>query len=294
MDERNYPQPPQEAAGQYSPATGQLRAATPDEMYKLKQMQSNQAKSAPQPQPTTIHLIQLVVDAARGVHRESRELLEATFGEFPPSEANRDGLDGMKGELALAIRLIHEACGNLSNMRRLTGVLLLCLFLSGVAFAQKPAAPAPVADDNIACSNKVQPTTGFTECEMLRLSNYMSQLQAIKAESDKQVKPVADAGNEFIGKVVARNPGKQYESPSQQFPLGRLVPIPAPAPPTDPHTGQPAVAPTAAPTPAPAPTKQNQGGGYDALPDSNGKCPSEMDLTGGIHGESVCIKKHSN
>lgn len=30
--------------------------------------------------------------------------------------------------------------------------------------------------------------------------------------------------------------------------------------------------------------------GYDALPDSNGKCPSGMNLTGGIHGESVCIR----
>lgn len=38
---------------------------------------------------------------------------------------------------------------------------------------------------------------------------------------------------------------------------------------------------------------QTQGGGYDAMPDSNGKCPSGMDLTGGTHGESVCILKHS-
>jgi hypothetical protein len=206
----------------------------------------------------------MVVEAARGVYRESLELLGATVGEVPESEANRDGLDGLKGELALAIRLIHEACGNLSNLRKITGVFLLCLFLGGVAFAQKPAAPAP-ADDNIACSNKVQPTTGFTECEMLRLSNYISQINSIQTQADAQKGPVATDANEFIGKVVAvdRNKGKQYESPSKQFPLGRLVPIPpppaapaaaTPAPPIGPHTG-PLPTPEATPPAAAAPAQ---------------------------------------
>jgi hypothetical protein len=125
------------------------------------------------------------------------------------------------------------------------------LLIASAAFAQapKPAAEAkPPAKVNLACDESVQPATGFTGCEILRIKDYASRLEALRKESV----PIEAEAGAFIQSVVNQNPGMQYEASSPQFPFGRIVPIPKPAPPPTPA----AATPPATPAPAAAPVKK--------------------------------------
>lgn len=250
-----------DATPQTQSSAGAVRGATPREIHELKQQDKcvNNAAAEQEPSPCVAELISALRDRAIEVYHSSNAVVRQAVGSLPTPEIQRE-YAGFKGELILALRYLNEASGNMAQLSKIVGVFLLCLMLSGAAFAQKPAAPAPAAatltDDAEGCSQKVQPTTGLTECQMLRISNYLNQLDTVNANANSAKKPIADAANLFISKVVEKNPGKQYEPASQQFPLGRLVPIPPTpaAPPTAPAAS--AAPPSPAPPAVPAPAKQ--------------------------------------
>lgn len=196
----------------------------------------------PLPGPHQLPPLDILVDAleskARAMYGFSCHLREQVSSVPPLEQEFELKQDTIKGSLDRALRMMDVAYDHLIATRNVITTLLVCFVLAGVSFGQTKPAAAP-ASTNVACDEKKDPNTGFTGCEMMRLNAYVTQEAYIRA---KELDPVDKDAAAFLGKVVANNPGKKYEAPSQVFPLGRLVPdVPAaPATPiVNPHAGLP-------------------------------------------------------
>lgn len=122
-----------------------------------------------------------------------------------------------------------------------SALIVFCLTLS--AAAQKPKPPvvtptpivtapaAPVATVS-ACNATEHDDSGFTECESLKIR----YLQSLEAPYRVKLQAIDIQLEQFIMSLAPNYPGKTYQAPSQEFPIGHLVNIPPPAAPkTDPR-----------------------------------------------------------
>ena len=180
--------------------------------------QNHAAGKPPAPLPSLDSIAHSLASKVRAVYGFSCHLREQVE-EVPPLEQEFSLPEpGLKGLLDAALKMLEIAHDNLIMTRNVISAVLIVLVLTGAsALAQ--------AKPNIACDDTPTPTTGFTGCEILRLRDYLSQEQMLRA----QLEPLDKEASDFIQKVVANNPGKTYERPSQQFPLGRLIAVAPPA-----------------------------------------------------------------
>jgi hypothetical protein len=115
--------------------------------------------------------------------------------------------------------------------------VLTALLIAGLVWAQEPA-KSPVKPSTVAkaaaCDDAAVDASGLTECARLKLHDYQatfSTLQGQMNELQRSAQQLVEERQAFVKRLIDAEPGKQYEGPSQQFPLGRLVPKPATAAP---------------------------------------------------------------
>lgn len=135
-------------------------------------------------------------------------------------------------------------------MKIFTRYTITLIGITVLSISASAQAPAKVRS-NIACDNAVG-ETGFTGCEVLKLEALSGKMAPLQ----EKMQEITSEASTFIQRVVAENPGKSYQPPSQQFPYGHLIDTPKPQPkPTapSPATVHPATTPTTPAAVAPAP-----------------------------------------
>lgn len=71
----------------------------------------------------------------------------------------------------------------------------------------------------LACSPTARDASGFTECEALKLSYLIS----VETPYELKLQTMDEDRMKFIDSLTPNYPGKTYEPPSKNYPIGRLV-----------------------------------------------------------------------